>query len=94
MGGDVGVESTPGKGSTFTVTVKVRRGREAPSPRPTRPSRCRCRPTGLRVLAVDDYEVNLEVLVGQFEILGLALDTATNGIEALTLWRERATRWC
>ena len=50
---------------------------------------------GLRVLAVDDYEVNLEVLVGQFEILGLALDTAINGIEALTLWRDAcAMRWC
>ena len=44
---------------------------------------------GLRVLAVDDYEVNLEVLAGQFEILGVELDTATNGIEALTLWRDR-----
>jgi CheY-like chemotaxis protein/HPt (histidine-containing phosphotransfer) domain-containing protein len=44
---------------------------------------------GLRVLAVDDYEINLEVLVGQFEILGIALDTAENGIAALTLWRER-----
>jgi CheY-like chemotaxis protein len=45
---------------------------------------------GIRVLAVDDSETNLEVLVGQFEVLGLALDTATNGIEALTLWRERS----
>ncbi|MEI6204641.1 MAG: response regulator, partial [Enhydrobacter sp.] len=44
---------------------------------------------GLRVLAVDDYDINLEVLSGQFEILGVALDTAINGIEALTLWRER-----
>jgi CheY-like chemotaxis protein len=44
---------------------------------------------GRRVLAVDDSEVNLEVLVGQLQILGIALDTASNGIEALTLWRER-----
>ncbi len=43
----------------------------------------------LRVLAVDDYDVNLEVLAGQCEILGVTLDTALNGIEALTLWRER-----
>ena len=41
------------------------------------------------MLAVDDYDINLEVLSGQFEILGVALDTAINGIEALTLWRER-----
>ena len=78
-----------GKGSTFTVTVKVRRDSEPAvaaeaSDTPIVPSK------GLRVLAVDDSEVNLEVLVGQFEILGLPLDTAINGIEALTLWRERA----
>jgi len=29
------------------------------------------------------------VLVGQFEILGMTLDTALNGIEALNLWRDR-----
>jgi two-component system sensor histidine kinase/response regulator len=44
---------------------------------------------GRRVLAVDDYDVNLEVLAGQFEILGVTLDTAINGIEALNLWREK-----
>jgi signal transduction histidine kinase/DNA-binding NarL/FixJ family response regulator len=89
MGGTASVDSTPGRGSTFTVTVKVRRGADCAAasdeagslPLPAK---------GLRVLAVDDSEVNLEVLVGQFEILGLALDTAANGIEALTAWRERA----
>jgi len=89
MGGTVTAESSPGRGSTFTVTIKVRRGNDFASaedkmealPLPAK---------GLRVLAVDDSEVNLEVLVGQFEILGLPLDTAGNGIEALTLWRDRA----
>ena len=89
MGGTATVESILGKGSTFTVTVKVRRDSEPAvateaSDTPIVPRK------GLRVLAVDDSEVNLEVLVGQFEILGLPLDTAINGIEALTLWRERA----
>jgi signal transduction histidine kinase/response regulator of citrate/malate metabolism len=88
MDGTVTVSSAPGEGSTFTVTLKVKRAAELavaavplePAPLPA---------AGLRVLAVDDYEVNLEVLVGQFEILGVTLDTAVNGIEALNQWRER-----
>jgi signal transduction histidine kinase/DNA-binding response OmpR family regulator len=88
MDGTATVESTPGQGSTFTVTVKVRRGSET-AIAAERPEPLPLPAQGRRVLAVDDSEVNLEVLVGQFEILGIALDTATNGIEALTLWRER-----
>jgi CheY-like chemotaxis protein len=40
-----------------------------------------------RVLAVDDYDVNLEVLAGQLEILGVDVDLAKSGIEALPRWR-------
>ena len=90
MGGTATVESAPGQGSTFTVTARVQRATEAVA-RPARPPAVETLPTaGARVLAVDDYDVNLEVLGGQFEILGVPLDTAANGIEALTLWRERS----
>jgi CheY-like chemotaxis protein/HPt (histidine-containing phosphotransfer) domain-containing protein/anti-sigma regulatory factor (Ser/Thr protein kinase) len=88
MGGDVTVKSAPGQGSTFTVTMRARRASEVPVPAPVEPLSMPA--PGLRVLAVDDYKVNLDVLEGQFEILGIALDIATNGIEALTLWRERS----
>jgi CheY-like chemotaxis protein/HPt (histidine-containing phosphotransfer) domain-containing protein len=87
MGGTATVESAVGQGSTFTVTVRVRRGDgAAPAEKAESPPL----PTvGLRVLAVDDSDINLEVLMGQFGFLGIALDTAANGIEALRLWRER-----
>ena len=88
MGGDASVESTPGKGSVFTATFRLKRG-AAPTTRLLPVPEDIAMPTDARVLAVDDYEVNLEVLAGQFEILGVAIDTAANGIEALTLWRER-----
>ena len=87
MGGGVSVKSAAGLGSTFTVTVKVKRATEAQAA-PVTAEPLVLPVSGLRVLAVDDYEINLEVLIGQFEILGVELDTATNGIEALTLWRD------
>ncbi|UYN94899.1 MAG: PAS-domain containing protein [Enhydrobacter sp.] len=88
MGGDVAVESAPGKGSTFTVTLRMRRMTEAPAPL-VRTEPMALPAGGLRVLAVDDYEVNLDVLAEQFEVLGAELDTAANGLEALNLWRQR-----
>jgi len=86
MGGTATVESAPGQGSTFTVTVRVRRGAGVASVEkseaPPLPE------AGLRVLAVDDSDINLEVLLGQFGFLGIGLDTAANGLDALRLWRE------
>jgi signal transduction histidine kinase/DNA-binding NarL/FixJ family response regulator len=88
MGGHATLESAPGHGSTFTVTVTVKRV-DGPTAATEKTEALALTAHGLRVLAVDDSEINLEVLVGQCEILGLALDTATNGIEALDLWRAR-----
>jgi signal transduction histidine kinase/DNA-binding NarL/FixJ family response regulator len=90
MGGGVRVESTPGKGSTFIVELELGIARPAAAEaRPGAVAAAMGEVTGT-VLAVDDYGINLEVLRGQFEILGVSLDTAGSGIEALTLWRAKA----
>jgi signal transduction histidine kinase/FixJ family two-component response regulator len=88
MGGTITVKSASGRGSTFTVTITVHRAPDV-TPHEIAPEHLPLQAAGLRILAVDDHEMNLEVLVGQCEILGIALDTASNGIEALTLWRVR-----
>ena len=38
------------------------------------------------MLVVDDHPVNREVLVRQLDLLGLATDTANDGVEALEAW--------
>ena len=47
------------------------------------------------MLVVDDHPVNREVLVRQLDLLGVAADTAEDGVEALEAWqRAAATRRC
>ncbi|MDA8444387.1 hybrid sensor histidine kinase/response regulator [Paracidovorax valerianellae] len=88
MGGDAGVDSTPGQGSTFWFTARVRRS-AAPAAGHAlgavgaRASGAPAALAGLRVLLVDDNELNRLVAAGLLESGGLRVDTANDGAEAL-----------
>ena len=88
MGGDATVDSTPGKGSTFTVTLELAIAKRSRAPSPPGARAIGTAIVG-DVLAVDDYPINLEVLKGQLGLLGVSIATAAGGLEALTKWRER-----
>jgi PAS domain S-box-containing protein len=90
MGGDAGVESTLGVGSTFWFTTRLAKKELAPvATEPTESTsaseRLRLRYFGHRILVVDDEPVNREVAQIQLEAVDLAVDTASDGAEAIAM---------
>jgi signal transduction histidine kinase/CheY-like chemotaxis protein len=82
MGGEIGVESAPGVGSTFWFTVRLERGieqREGLSLRADLHS--------LRVLIVDDNATNRTILEHQLAAWGMVSGCAADGPEALAVLR-------
>jgi signal transduction histidine kinase/HPt (histidine-containing phosphotransfer) domain-containing protein/ActR/RegA family two-component response regulator len=89
MHGDVRVRNLPGKGSAFTVTLRLHAaGADDVVPVVATPQGLAALDaSGGRVLVADDHPVNRQVLQGQLALLGLAVDTATDGMHALSLWQ-------
>ena len=93
MGGEIGVDSRPGEGSTVWFTVRLQRSEQVGAGRPqvdvqaTAESLLMCH-AGARILLVEDEPINREVAQEQLEEVGLLVDLAENGDEAVALVKE------
>ncbi len=80
MGGQIHVESSPGKGATFRIELVLPKGSVSENVLPTA-----SKLAGLRTLVVDDNLSNLEILQYQLQGCRMQVSCADNGAQALTL---------
>ncbi len=91
MGGETGADSQPGQGSRFWFTARLQRGQAAPREDARTPrldgaaaqALLRQRHAGARVLLAEDNPVNREVALALLEEVGLQVDSAADGLQAL-----------
>jgi signal transduction histidine kinase len=88
MGGDAGVQSVPGAGSTFWFTARLAKGAAGVEPGPTFAAELQEAVLmrdhrGRRVLVVDDEPINRELAMALLEEAGLRVDLAGDGLEAV-----------
>ncbi len=90
MGGDAGASSRPGEGSTFWFSVRLKKGQAGREILPARDiqvaaATLRREFAGRRILLAEDEPVNREVAAMLLDDVGLAVELAADGAEAVAL---------
>jgi PAS domain S-box-containing protein len=92
MGGEIGAESFPGKGSTFwfSIPLKNRSTTGKPDDLATTQNRTEKDYSHLRILVAEDNEINIELTRALFNELGVSPDHAKDGREVIEMTERNA----
>ncbi|PCI64084.1 MAG: hypothetical protein COB37_02690 [Kordiimonadales bacterium] len=90
MGGKIELTSVYGEGSTFTVSLLLDATGDAALSAADNERNFENTLKGLKILAVDDVEMSLMIIFDQLSGLGLRLDSAFSGAQALEMLRTES----
>jgi two-component system sensor histidine kinase/response regulator len=91
MGGSISLSSRPGQGTSFTFIIPLKKGNRGQDKANVNSHKVDTRliPPS-KILLVEDYKVNQDVMILQLKDYPLTIDVADNGAEAVKLFEQNS----